>query len=390
MMADLGKPAPRFAAVRLRFKLAKYLLCLGAILLLAILFIAGWLLIAERFPKVVATTWGIIEKGCWSEVLYLREEQPLTAPAAGKLTIQVKNGARVPQGEILALLDQGAGLGRNVEVTNATRQSYRKYQTLVREETALTSDLRRIDIDLSKHFKKLGYQKTSPDLEALQQEKANITRSIEIIHAQSVSLRQTLAAVLNRWYFITAAEPGSFSTEYDGWEGSLQPESLSRLTLNDFTRKYPLKSGSSQVACGEMFGRLINPFNQMMAIKIIAPQTGIPSRGAIWRFKTVNGWKKASLTYVKMFNGRTGVAGVPLQAEDVDLTLPRLTKIFMVYQTVTGVTVPVQALFKKENLILVRVVKGAGYREKTVRVLGNDGNKAVVSGLKVGEMIISR
>jgi hypothetical protein len=290
----------------------------------------------------------------------------------------------------LALLDQGADLGRNVEVTNATRQSYSKYQRLVREETALTLDRRRIDINLNKHFKKLDYRKTSSDWEALQQEKANITRNVEIIHAQSVGLRQELAAVLNRWHFITAAEPGSFSTKYDGWEGSLQPESLSRLTLNDFTRKYPLKSGFSQVACGETFGRLINPFNQMMAIKIIASQTGIPSRGTIWRFKTINGWKSASLTYVKMFNSQTGVAGVSLQAEDADLTLPRLTKIFVVYQTVTGVTVPVQALFKRENLILVRAVKGAGYREKTVQVLGNDGNKAVVSGLKVGEMIISR
>jgi hypothetical protein len=390
-MDDSGMPTQRPAAIRLRFRWTKFILCLGTILLLTVFFMGGWLLIVDRLQKVVAATWGMVEKGSWIEVLYLRDEKPLTVPAAGRLTVQVKNGARVPQGEILALLDQGAGLGPNVEVTNSSRQSYNKYQMQVREEAALTLDLHRISTDVTKHLKKRGCQKTSADLEALQQEKEQVIRNIQVIHAQSVSLQQELVPVLKRWQFIAAEEPGSFLTMYDGWEGLLSPEYLSRLTLSDFTRKYPLKTGArQQVKTGETFGRLINPFNQIMAIKINAQQTGIPQTGAVWRFKTASGWKSAPLTYVKMFNAQFGVAGAPIQAEEADLSTSRLAKMFVIYQRITGVTVPVQALFRRENLTLVRVAKGDGYREKTVRVLGNDGSKAVVSGIEVGTMIISR
>jgi hypothetical protein len=36
------------------------------------------------------------------------------------------------------------------------------------------------------------------------------------------------------------------------------------------------------------------------------------------------------------------------------------------------------------------LAKGSRYREQTVEVLSNDGSKAVVSGIDVGAMIISR
>ncbi|MGD9155152.1 MAG: hypothetical protein PVG90_06605, partial [Bacillota bacterium] len=66
------------------------------------------------------------------------------------------------------------------------------------------------------------------------------------------------------------------------------------------------------------------------------------------------------------------------------------TKIFVVFQRITGVTVPIQALFKREDLTLVRIAGGEGYREKKVAVLAADGDKAVVSGIEAGTLIISR
>jgi hypothetical protein len=389
-MGDSEKPTQRRAAKRFPFRGIKLILFFSIISLLAVFFMGGWQLIANRLQKVVAATWGMVEKGCWIEVLYLREEKLLTAPASGCLTIQVKNGARVPQGEVLALLDQGAALGRSAVVTNSVRQSYNEYQRLVREEAALTMDLRRINADLRKRMRKRVYPNDEADLEALQQEKGQVIRNIQTIHAQSAGLQQEMAPVLKRWRFIAAEAPGSFSTEYDGWEGSLPPEYLSRLTLNDFARNYPLKSGARQVKSGAPFGRLINPFNQIMAFKINAQQTGIPQTGAIWRFKTASGWKNAPLIYVKMFDGQTGVAGAAIQAGEADLTRMRLSRMFAVYQSITGVTVPASALYKKGKLTLIRVMKGDDYREKAVQVLGSDGSRAVISGIKIGTMIISR
>jgi multidrug efflux pump subunit AcrA (membrane-fusion protein) len=379
-------PAPG----RLRFKLTKFILCLGMMILLALFFMGGWLLLAGRLQKVVAATWGMVEKGCWTEVLYLREEQLLTAPAEGRLTLQVKNGTRVPKGEILAILDKKVAGRQNTTISNFNRQSYRHYQTLVQREAALNRDLRRINADLLNHLKTVDHRKNVADLQALQQEKEEVIRNIQVIHAQLVSFQQELAPVLQRWGFIIAEKPGSFVTDYDGWESTLTPEYFDQLTLNDFNRNYQLQSGGRQVKAGEIFGRLVNPLNQMMAVKITARKTGVPTVGTVWRFKTPGGWKSAPLTSVKMFDRQTGVAGVTLQTEETDLLRSRFAKMFVVYQKITGVTIPVQALYKRENLTVVRVAKGSGYHEKIVQVLGNDGGKAVVSGLEVGAMIISR
>jgi hypothetical protein len=388
-MGDLEKLAPRRMAVRWRLKWTKFILCLVVILLLALFLQTARLIIASRLQKVVAATWGTVEKGYWAEVLYLREAQTLTAPTGGALKLQVKDGTLVPQGEILAVLDQGTNPGKVTALDTADRQIYNRYQTLIREETALGVDLRRIDSDITRHLNNTARQKSN-DLLALQQEKEHVVRNIQIIRVQSVGLRRKLAPLFKRWRFIVAAAPGSFVSKYDGYESILKPDYFNKLTLNDFNRKYPLKSSGGKVAAAEKVGRLINPFTQTMAVKFNSVQTGVPSLGTIWRFKTTNGWKSAPVIGVKIFNSEMGAVQVAISAEATDLLRSRRTKIFVVFQRITGVTVPSQALFKREHLTMVRIAKGDGFREEKVEVLANDGSKAVVSGIKVGTLIISR
>ncbi|HYH01849.1 MAG TPA: hypothetical protein VEC37_02005, partial [Bacillota bacterium] len=65
-------------------------------------------------------------------------------------------------------------------------------------------------------------------------------------------------------------------------------------------------------------------------------------------------------------------------------------KLFVVHRRITGVTIPAQAIFEQEGRALVRIAKGDSYREKPVEVLENDGSKAVVAGIEVGTILISR
>jgi hypothetical protein len=389
-MGDLEKLQLPRAVVRWRFKWTKFILCLVVIFLLTLFLQTGWSIIAGRLQKVAAATWGVIDKGYWAEVLFLRNEQILTVPAGGLLKLQVKDGARVPRGEILAILDQGTNLGTVAERDIVGRQNYRRYQTLIREEAVLGLDLRRINGDLAKHFKKAVRQKTNANLLALKQEKEQVIRNIQIIRAQSAGLRRQLAPLLKRWRFITAATPGCFVAQYDGFEGTLKPDYFDQLTLDDFDRKYPPQSSGSKVVAAEPFGRLIDPFTQMMAVKFDRAKTGSPFLGTNWRFKMPGGWKSAPLSGIKMFNSKMGAVLVAMSTEETDLLRIRRTKIFVVFQRITGVTVPIQALFKREDLTLVRIAGGEGYREKKVAVLAADGDKAVVSGIEAGTLIISR
>jgi hypothetical protein len=392
-MGDSKRITRRITRMCWRFRWTRLMLLVAMVTTVVLLFEAGRIITANLLQKTVVATWGTIHKGCWVEGLRLREETLLVAPGTGFLTGQVDDGARVSRGEILALLDREASSGEpGVLITIAERQQFDQLQRLTREEAALELDRLRIDRDLAFHLKKIELGQWTPgsDLEALKQEKERVLRTIQKVRSQSFRLRQVIAPLIKRWLPIVASAPGYFKTEYDGYEGRLTPAYLPQLLNRDFERNYPLRHGKTQVAAGTIFGKLINPFSQVLAVKIDVRQTGMPQKGAIWRFKTRGGWKNAPIKSVIMFDKYTGVAAAPLQIAAPDLTQPRREKMFVVYQKITGVTVPLSALYYRDRQPLARVVRAHSYQEKPVQILVDDGSKAVVTGIEVGAVLISR
>lgn len=376
---------------RWKFRWLKFLRLAAAIILVIFILEAGWLLVVNLFQKVVIASWGSIEKGCWTEALYLREEKIVVAPDAGKLIPKVKTGARAPRDEIIALIDSdNAFLGKNREVTEERLAVYQKLQQLLREESGLHTDLQRINYEFARRSGPDGKIDFSPDLILLKQEKEEVLRTIQSIRFIAERYRKELGSLFADLTVVTLAEPGYFSFEYDGYETMLNPESFNRLKAADFERKYFLKRPGNNVKKGEILGKLIAPFQQMIAFKMDLRNIVIPKKGDIWRLKTKNGWKNAPVSAYKPLSATEGIVGVSIQTAETEQLTSRTAKMFVVYQKIPGVIVPVQTIFHHDGLAFVRILKGDGYREKVVNILATDGGKAVITGIDAGTMIISR
>lgn len=391
-MVEAVKKTVGRTRVKLKFKWTKFFRFIILLVLVLLLLEMSWLFVANLLQKVVVAEWGFIEKGNWMEVLYLREEHLIIAPTSGRLTLRLKTGMRVPRDEIIATLDTEENFfNENREISEDSLMQYKKLQKLIREEKVLQLDLQRVFADIVKRSNQSNPNLSGSDLETLQQEKERILRTIQWISPQILQIQQKLTPVLNRIKFITAAQAGYFMAETDGFETTLQPASLEKITEVDFRRKYSsLKSGGNPVKTGAVIGKLISPFKQIFAVKVDLNQTGELQKGDILRFKTPGGWKNAPLIYIKKLDTQTAIAGVELPMTESDLSIPRSTKMFVVHHRITGVTIPTQAVFEQEGRTVVRIAKGHSYREQPVEVLANDGSKAVVAGIDVGTILISR
>ncbi|HEY8464517.1 MAG TPA: HlyD family efflux transporter periplasmic adaptor subunit [Bacillota bacterium] len=377
---------------KFQLKWAKLLHFLFLFALTLLILEMSWLYLANLFQKAVVARVGVIEKGAWMEVLLLREEQLVTAPVAGRMTMLIKSGTRIPRNEIIAWLDTNEkSREKNLEISAATLELYKQYQELMQDEIAQKKDLERIRNNIAWWSEHSGHNISDPDLELLKQEKERVLRTIQKILPQERQIRQKLKPVLNRWRFITSEQAGYFSLATDGWEKRLQPAAFESLTEDDFKRDYPSKKPGNYVKAGEVIGKLIHPFKQLVAVKVHPEQAGRVKKGDLWRLKTKNGWVEAPVTYLKKINGQPVIAGVEIPLTATDLTLPRQGRMFIVYQKVTGVAIPVQALYQQADLsYCVRIVKGSSYREQIVQVLASDGSKAIVTGIEAGTTVISR
>jgi hypothetical protein len=375
---------------RWKFRWLKFLGLTIAVFMVLFVLEAGWLLITNLFKKVVVANWGSIEKGCWLEALYLREEKVVTAPVAGRLTAKVKTGDRIPRDEIIVWIDSGnAFFDKKIEASDDQIATFKKLQHYLREESALHMDLRRINRDLeqSEPQEKIN---SNPDLILLKQEKERVLRTIQSVHSIGERYRREFEPLFTNLTFVAVEEPGYFTYEYDGYETSLSPKAFPSLKAEDFGRKYLSKKPGGHVKNGEVLGKLINPFQQMIALKVDTRNIAIPKKGDIWRIKTKSGWKNGPVSDFKPLGENQAIVGVEIQAVENEQLTSRTAKMFVIYQKVSGVIVPVQSLFHHDGIAYVRVVKGESYQEKAVDTVATDGGRAIITGIDAGAIIISR
>jgi hypothetical protein len=189
---------------------------------------------------------------------------------------------------------------------------------------------------------------------------------------------------------LPVGKPGYLFYKYDEWEEQLSPDQFNSLTTIDFKRVYSLKQPTKQIKSGMIIGKVIHPFHQIISIIIDPKQTGKPVTGALWWVKSGKNTYQCPIVNQTQLTDRK----IILALDDVSM-LPefmpqRRAKVFIIYRRISGITIPVQALYKKGQEMVVKVVKGDEFEETKVTVRENDGVKAIIDGIKFGTTIISR
>jgi putative membrane fusion protein len=351
----------------------------------------GIFLLRDLNTKVVVAKWGWIEKGYWTEALFLRDETLLKAPLDGELAITVNSGTRVPRGELLSYINANLQ-SVNTSELNITAQM--ELESLIREEQALRVDLGRIQSEIkeaTQQFKKSKKGKNvTVDLAALRREKSRITELQKETHSKLVELRNKIRDQLEQQSIILANNPGYVFYEYDGWEEQLLPGSFQRIQLEDFNREYKPKKPGTKVQSGELIGKIIDPFRQVVMIPADIAKTGLPDLGTEWWMATADGPQPLKILGVNTLSNSKAIIAL----EDISLPsiyLPnRRSKIFIIYRKVSGVVIPRQSIISKQNLTQVKVLKGDGFEYKKIRIIDTDDHNAIVDGLEFGSAIISR
>ncbi len=367
---------------------------IGRIIIIILLFELARNIVGGLVTHPVVARWGTIEKGYWTEALFLRNETVYTAPVTGKLNATGLNGSLVPEGEVIAAIDDG----REDSASRRAIQSIVDYQTLRREQDALNQDLKRVNGEIRDKQSILDNQSQrgqrdsgiKEDLNNLEQEKGRIVRNIQKT-LQELQKLDPQGLVQKDDSIISAAAPGYLFFQYDSWESQLTPQDFDRLTAADFKRKFSFHRVSGNVQAGAVVAKIIDPFNQRIVVQVDPHQTGTPVEGATWWIKIGETSAKAAISQVAH---RPGTGNVLVAMEDPGIgqsILPeRRCRIFLVYRRCSGIVVPVQALTKKKHKTMIKLMKGDGYQEKTVRVVESDGERAIIEGIEFGDTIISR
>ena len=379
----------RFGLPRSKRNLLR-LLCSTVVLILIIE--TSRIILGIWVAKPVAAQWGTIEKGCWVETLFLRDETLIISDGEGSLRQKVEDGDKVPRGAVVAYISTEFGFsGPDDELLRLERT----LSVLLSEDEALGLELERVDKeidrrkDMLKRFPSKAFE-IKEDLGSLQQEKEQILRNTKSVREKILKARVTLKGEMRGFKTILAPEPGYICFQYDNWEGKLTPGHLSGLSESIFEGNIPLKNCGNRAKPGQIIAKVISPFNPIMAVKADTAIIGTPSKGDPWWFKTNSGMHRVTLkNIIPLEDGK-----VILVFEDPGIYLQympnRRDRIFAIYKIVKGVTIPHQALIKMENRTFVKLPKGDGYFLQEVQVLETDGEKVVVEGIDFGTTIMSR
>jgi hypothetical protein len=383
----------RYGVVRSKRNLLK-LIFFTILILLSIetcrIFIGMWV------AKPIVAQWGVIEKGCWVEALFLREETLITSDFEGNLKQKIENGARAPRGSVVAYIS--ADFGLTAEPDADLLKLERRLFTLLSEDEALELELKRVNkeiVDRNELLKKSSLESSTvkdvkEDLGSLEQEKEEILRNIKSVREQILKTKVSIKGEMRGFKSIITPDTGYIFFQYDNWEGKLTPSHFSELSEEVFKNNFSLKPVSNRVKVGAIIGKTINPFNQTIAVKADTKVIGSPTKGDPWWLKNGDSLHRVTVRNIISLAGQK----VILAFDDPGISqqyLPnRRGKIFAIYNKVNGVTIPSQALIKKEDRTFVKLPKGDGYSLQEVQVLETDGDKVVIEGIDFGTTIMSR
>lgn len=363
-----------------------------AIIIFVILIIElGLFLLGGLNVKTIVAKWVEIDKGYWTDVLFIRKETLLRAPVDGDLTIQVNSSSRVSSGELLSYINVHS---KSVNTSELNIQTQIALESLVREERTYRVDLERIISEIQEITaspKRVRKSKPNPvDLETLRKEKIRITKIVQATHSKLVDLQHKIKDQLKQQPLIIAPEPGYLFYQYDGWEENFTPESSQKIKEGDFQRHYDLKNANSQVGAGEIIGKIIAPFEQTMMITAVSSITGEPKSGDTWWLKNKENLLPINVQDVHELSPKKVLITFKDAIFYQEYLPYRTSQIFVVYRRTSGIGIPRRSIYRIQGETNVKILKGDGFELKKIRVIETDNNYAIVEGLEFGTTIISR
>ena len=376
---------------RHRLEMMSVFRIIGGFLIL-LLVIEGFGILIENFTsKLVITEWGTMERGFWADVLFLRDETLIKSPVDGELTLDRKNGIRVAEGELIATIKAS-------ENSEPDPRLQFRLQELTRETNMLQADLQRNGLEYAakkaqiKHASKKStrLKQLLEDLTFIEQEKRTILRNIEQNRDQIELITQDFKAWQNGTVMLQAEKPGYLWYQYDGWELGLSPDHFSEVKEADFRRRYPIQSPEKDIHREAVIGKIISPFHQIICLTVDPKQVGRPKTGTVWWLKNDDNIIQCTVVNQTPLPGGRVIVGLDDISMLSKFMQSRSAKMFIIYKRVSGIIIPVQALYKKGQTDVVKVVKGDRYKETKVVVRENDGVKAIIDGIEYGKTIISR
>lgn len=376
-----------------RFKI--YFAVFFRILLFILIIEAGWLLVRNLNLRPVVAKWGAIEKGYWTDALFLREETSIIAPISGIFKPEIASGLRVPEGEFLGYI--------HPESAPVTREEALQHYKMRQRWRQLTADIEGQTMELNRIEAALRLSKTASvsrldpvrEQQILNEEAAHVRAYL----AKNREEIRELSTELSRNHpeqpvIFTAPAPGYCFFLHDGWEGKLSPERILQLMPDDLKRNYRARTTKTKVAAGDTIAKIINPFRQLVIIQPDIRRTGIPRVGRSWWIKNSAGLNKVIINRVwSLPEGNAKprlVVALDDSQPDRSLLPERRLRIFLVYRRVTGIIIPKRAIFENGLETTVRVMKGDGFTKQAVKILESDDTNVIVSGLDFGTTIISR
>ncbi|HEX3044369.1 MAG TPA: HlyD family efflux transporter periplasmic adaptor subunit [Bacillota bacterium] len=197
---------------------------------------------------------------------------------------------------------------------------------------------------------------------------------------------------------LNAPEPGYMFFQYDRYEEKFGLRNDLQLGKADFEREYRIQSTETLVQAGDIIGKIINPFQQWVAVQVTRGEAGLPKVGATWWIKTSEGLNP--IFYRKRVSlSKTNQSIFLFEERDInsDFLGHRLAKVYVIYRKVFGICIPKHALFKggrdqtgKTRSYYVKVMKGDELKPQKVRVLETDSSNVIVEGIEFGTVIITR
>lgn len=376
---------------RRRLKMADAFRIIGGFLIL-LLAIEGLGILIENFTsRPIVTEWGTMEKGFWADVLFLRDETLVKSPVDGELTEERKDGIRVAEGELIATIKTSG----NSEPDPRLQIRLRK---LARETATLQGDLKRNGLEYTTkraHINRISKKSTRPkqlleDLTFIEQEKRTILRNIEQNRDQIRQITQNFKAWQHGTVLIQTEKPGYFWYQFDEWESRLSPDRFSEVKEEDFQRHYPSRFPEKDIHRDDVIGKIISPFHQIICLIIDPKRIGMPKIGETWWLKSDDSIFQCTVVNQNLLPDGKVLLGLEDASMLSKFLQSRSAKIFIIYKRVSGIIIPVQALYKKGQTDVVKVVKGDSYKETKVVIRENDGVKAIIDGIDYGKTIISR
>ncbi len=374
-----------------RVRIREFIKKAAAVLLVILIIEAGIFLLRSINVNIVVAKWGFMEKGYWAEALIIQRETVLRAPLAGNLEIQAESGARVPRDELLLYINTD----QPIDTSELNIKTKMELESLVREEKAFRADLERIEFEIKeiRALMKKSPKKSkdiNPVITALRKEKTRVTKTIQTTHRQFLELRRKVQEQLGQQALVMSPEPGYVYYQTDGWEEKLSLDNLQNIQEQDIRRNYSLKSSGKKVNTGEVIGKIISPFEQIIMVLVDINITGLPEPGEVWWLKTSHGLQRVNVKKATQISDYKAMVALVNPSFRQDHLPNRRAKVYLIYRRISGVSVPRRAIFNHKGVTSVKILKGDGFDLKKIRVIDVDDNNAIIDGLEFGTTIISR